>query len=329
MNDSSEKKHSDIDSIKLPFNNLFINAGYLNGSNSASKYISTIIVTILAYFTYQIFMMAILIYFAYQHGVNIYDTKALQTGLFNPDFIGVSKNIMLILLLGMFVFTFYAFILMIKRVHKKPLLSVVTAHLNFRFSRFFFAFSVWSIILLATFFIDYFVLSPNNYELHFNLGNFFILTILSILFLPIQTSFEEVFFRGYLLQGISLASKNILVAAVVTSVLFGLAHMSNPEAQEFGSNIMMPYYTLFGLFLCLLAIWNQGLELSIGIHAANNILSSLLISSKSSVLQTDALFYIKTENPSQDFIVWIISASIAFIIFQYKYRFKNHLLLLK
>lgn len=328
MNDNNSEEKSEI-KIQLPFNNLFLNAGFISGNNSSVKYIFTILTTILAYFTYQIFMGIVLIYFAQQNGINIYDTQTLAKSLMNPELLGISKNFMLSMLLGMFVFTFWMFYVAVKRIHQKRFITLITAYPDIRWKQVLFSFVIWSVIFLLMFIVDYLWISKDNYVLNFHGQEFIVLFIISILLLPIQTSFEEIFFRGYLMQAFALVSKNGIFPLIFTSLLFGMAHMNNPEATEFGAWIMLPYYSLFGLFLGLLALWNNGLELSIGIHAANNILSALLITSKSSVLQTDAVFIIKNENPVNDFILWLFGAIVTLFIFQYKYKFKNHIQLLK
>ncbi|GIV29478.1 MAG: abortive infection protein [Bacteroidia bacterium] len=325
----NEKDNEKEIKVELPFNNLFLNAGFINGDNSIGKYVSTILITVFAYFTYQILMLGILVYFAYQNGIDIMDTVTLQKVIMNPDALGISKNFMLALLLGMFAFTFWAFYLSVKKIHQKPFISIITAYPHIRWSRFFFAFGVWTFFFLSMFLVDYLWISPDNYIFNFDAKKFTVLFIVSTLLLPIQSSFEELFFRGYLMQGLSLISKNGILPLLFTSLLFGMAHMSNPEAEEFGAAMMLPYYSLFGLFLGLLALWNNGLELSMGIHVANNIMSSLLITSDSTVLQTDALFVVKHQNPLNDFVLWIFGAAFTLFVFQYKYKFKNHIQLLK
>jgi membrane protease YdiL (CAAX protease family) len=147
--------------------------------------------------------------------------------------------------------------------------------------------------------------------------------------MPIQTSTEEFIFRGYLVQGLAVIFKNGIVPVILTSLLFGIVHMANPEAKTFGWMIMLPYYTLFGLFLGLITLLDEGMELSLGIHCANNLISSLLITSPNGVLQTDSIFESKTEDPAEEFILWIIMAIITFTIFWLKYRWKNFNLMLK
>src|SRR5690606_22501132 len=98
----------------------------------------------------------------------------------------------------------------------------------------------------------------------------------------------EYFFRGYFMQFLAYLSKNRGLALIVSSVVFGLMHMGNPEVFEIGLSIMI-FYIGCGLFLGIMTLMDDGLELALGFHAANNIFGSLIITSKSAVFQIDAL----------------------------------------
>jgi hypothetical protein len=106
-------------------------------------------------------------------------------------------------------------------------------------------------------------------------------------------------------------------------------HASNPEAKAHGLLIMMPYYIFFGVFLAVITLLDEGSELAMGIHCANNLFSSLLVCSKNSVLQTDAIFYTTVENPMLEFLSWIILASICFFILFKKYNLANWKLIIR
>lgn len=49
------------------------------------------------------------------------------------------------------------------------------------------------------------LLAPENFTWNFNAAPFFILVAISFIFIPFQTSFEELLFRGYFMQGIGLS----------------------------------------------------------------------------------------------------------------------------
>ncbi len=166
-------------------------------------------------------------------------------------------------------------------------------------------------------------------ELRFDFSKFIILLVVAVIFVPIQTATEELIFRGYLMQGFGLAFKNTIAPLIITSVLFGLMHGTNPEAKAHGLLLMLPYYIFFGMFLGMLTLLDEGLELAMGIHCANNLVSSLLITSKNSVLQTDAIFFTSVENPVNEFLMWIAMASLCFFVFYKKYKLTNFKLLIR
>ena len=142
--------------------------------------------------------------------------------------------------------------------------------------------------------------------------------------IPIQTSAEELLFRGYLLQGFGVLFKNRWLPLILTSVLFGGLHYANPEVDQFGLGIMF-YYIGTGFFLGIITLVDEGLELALGFHAANNLFGALLMSSEWSAFQTDAIL-IFTGQP----VLWgeiIISLGlcypIVFYLFYRKYHWKK------
>lgn len=312
----------------FPFNNLFLLKGYVTGKNDFWQYLLGIVAAFAGYLSFQLIMMIPLLSAAMSNGITMNEIAENPNVLFNPEKIGIDKNLLLALMMGMFVFTLLFLWLALKFIQKKPLSSIVTGYENIRWKRYFFSFGVWGTLIVILTIASY-LLSPQDIEIRFNASNFFILLIVSVVFIPIQTATEELIFRGYLMQGFGLAFKNGIVPLIITSVLFGLMHASNPEARAHGLLIMMPYYIFFGAFLGMLTLLDEGAELAMGIHCANNLVSSLLVCSKNSVLQTDAIFYTSVENPGGEFIVWIIMATICFFILFKKYKLSNWKLLIR
>ena len=150
-----------------------------------------------------------------------------------------------------------------------------------------YAFSVWSLVSILLIFGDYFF-NPDSYEWNFNLKSFSLLLIISILLMPIQTRLEEYIFRGYLMQGFSFLFNSRWVALFITSIVFGSLHFSNPEVQKLGLGVMA-YYIGTGLFLGILTLMDDGIELALGFHASNNIMTALLVTSSWTVFQTESI----------------------------------------
>lgn len=310
----------------FPFNNLFLIKGFVTGKNEWWMYLCGFCAAMLGYVSYQYITYLPLVAFARNNGAII--TQENITQLYNPDFIGMDRSLMIAFFGGMFVFTLLFLWLALKFIHQKTLTSVITGFEKIRWKRYFFAFGVWGGLIVISTFISY-LISPGELELRFNAGKFAILLITVVVFLPIQTATEELLFRSYLMQGLGIAFKNAIVPLILTSVLFGLMHGTNPEIKAHGLLIMMPYYICFGAFLGMLILLDEGAELAMGLHCANNLVSSLLITSKNSVLQTDAIFYTSVENPATEFVTWIILASICFFILYKKYKLNNWKLLIR
>ncbi len=358
LNTNSEVKAAN----PFPFNNLFLIKGYVTGKNDFWFYLFGIVAAFLGYAGFQTVVAVPLINKAVERGITLKEIIKNPNILFNPDAIGINRSFMLAILGGMFVFTLLFFWFAVRYVQNKTLTSIITGFEKIRWKRYFFSFAVWGILLLGLTIVSYFI-NPEELELRFDPFNFIVLLIVTIIFIPLQTATEEIIFRGYLIQGISqfkltlpfflkkiLNTKNPglllkinlslsdfsvrlfrngIIPIIITSVLFGIMHASNPEAKAHGLLIMMPYYILFGAFLGVLTLLDEGAELGMGIHCANNLFSSLLICSKNSVLQTDAIFYTTVENPGAEFITWLAMALICFFILFKKYKLNNWKLLIR
>lgn len=312
----------------FPFNNLYLLSGLVHGMNKGWMYLLTIIFIMLGYVLFQSISVLPMMGILLENGYTQLQIASNPNLLYDFNALKIDRNIVLVLELGMFVFAAVGFYVGIRFLHHKTLTSVLTGYDKFRFGRFWFSFAVWTTFLIVSVLINY-IFFPDELVINFNLQGFIISSLIMIAFMPIQTGLEEVVFRGYFLQGLSQVFKNGIVPLLITSFLFGAAHMSNPEVVKFGWPIMLTYYTSFALFMGCLTLLDEGLELAFGIHFANNIISSILLSSPSSVIKTYSVFDVKQEDPSSEIIVWLCMASMAFLIFWLKYRWKNFKLIIK
>ncbi len=216
-----------------------------------------------------------------------------------------------------------ALLFWVKFVHKQSILSLTTSRKKIDWGRIFFIFGLMSSFIIISTLAVYF-LYPDTYQINFEPEPFLILTLIAVLLVPIQTSFEEYLFRGYLMQGVGIATKSKLIALLFTSILFGVMHISNPEVGKIGP-IIMVYYIGTGLFLGIITLMDEGLELALGFHAANNLVTVLLVTADWTALQTDSIF-IDVSDPSSGyeilFPVLIIFPLFLFILSK-KYKWTN------
>ena len=196
--------------------------------------------------------------------------------------------------------------------------------------RIFFGAAVWGILSLITLALPFLFGDTSHLVFQFEPVHFLILVVISLLLFPFQTSFEELLFRGYLMQWSALLFKYRWVAVVITGVLFGILHGANPEVEEFGMWVALPQYILMGLILGFVAVKDDGMELSLGLHMANNIIAAITITSDSSTLQTHALF--KDLHPTAshfDTLTMLVAGVIFIWICNRKYHFWGKICLWK
>src|SRR6218665_212771 len=199
----------------------------------------------------------------------------------------LDSNLTLFLLMFSFVLALPAIFLVVKYFHKQTILSVTTARNKTDWGRVFFSFSIWAIFTIVTTALMY-VQNPQNFVVNFKPVPFAILFVIAVIMIPIQTSTEEYVFRGYLMQGFGNLAMNKWFPLLMTSVVFGTMHILNPEVVKLGY-ISLVYYIGTGLFLGIITLMDDGMELALGFHAANNLVGALLITSDWTVFQTHSV----------------------------------------
>ena len=227
----------------------------------------------------------------------------------------IPSNTRLFLMLFPFAFTFIGLWLIVKKIHEKSMNSIVTSRKKLDFGRIIFAFSLWAFITVTMIFYDY-ITSPENYLWNFQPVPFLIMFLIAIIFIPLQTSIEEYVFRGYLMQGIGVFFRNRWIPLFLTSLMFGLLHYWNPEVTKLGT-ILLIHYFFTGLFLGILTIMDDGMELSLGFHAGNNLLIALIVTADWTVFQTTSIFkYIgEPDLINQSFFTMIVVYPILLLYF--------------
>ncbi|WP_421807382.1 CPBP family intramembrane glutamic endopeptidase [Flagellimonas sp.] len=233
------------------------------------------------------------------------------------------SNLVLILLLAPLVVGFFVVLGWTLLVHQQSITSLTTSRKKIDWKRILFAFGLWAGVTIILTGVDIFF-SPEKYELNFNLVKFIPLAIIAILLIPLQTSFEEYLFRGHMMQGIGLMAKNRWLPLFITSSLFGLMHIANPEVEKLGLGIMV-YYIGTGFFLGILTLMDEGLELALGFHAANNLITALLVTADWTAFQTNSIFKDVSE-PALGWDVLIpvfVVYPLLLLYFSKKYGWKN------
>lgn len=207
----------------------------------------------------------------------------------NDELMGyLELNLNLFLILLSFLIALIAIVLVVKYVHKQQFKEIVTARPKVDYRRVMLSFGVWMLFSVITTVIGYYT-EPESFVLQFDLWKFILLFFIAILMVPIQTSVEELVFRGYLMQGFGNLAKNKWFPLVMTSVIFGGMHIANPEVGKMGYLIMV-YYIGTGFFLGIMTLMDEGTELALGFHAANNLGGVLLVTADWTAFKTYSIF---------------------------------------
>ncbi|WP_035693190.1 CPBP family intramembrane glutamic endopeptidase [Flavobacterium sasangense] len=235
----------------------------------------------------------------------------------------IGVNLTFVALVGPLAFGLLIVLFWVKFVQGQSITSLTTSRKKIDWKRVFFSFFLWgsvtTLMILALYFTQ-----PENFVWNFNPEKFFIFLVLAVVLVPMQTSFEEYLFRGHMMQGIGLATNSRLIPLIITSVLFGLMHIANPEVEKIGYIIML-YYIGTGFFLGIMTLMDEGLELALGFHAANNLVGALLLTADWTAFQTNSILKDLSE-PSAGFDVLtpvFVIFPILLLIFSKVYGWNN------
>src|SRR5699024_10718937 len=247
--------------------------------------------------------------------------KAMQNLMQASD---LSANAFTFLMLISFVFAFVGIFLVVRFLHRQSFKSVTTTRKKVDWKRIIFSFSLMAGFVILSTYIDY-QTHPEDYAVHFRLVPFLILLVIGVFLIPIQTSVEEYVFRGYLMQGFGMLAQNRWFPLLMTSVIFGSLHIFNPEISQFGYGILA-YYIGTGLFLGIMTLMDEGMELSLGFHAANNLVGALLVTADWSAFQTESVLKDLT-HPSgvglETFVPLLVIYPIFLLVMARKYHWKD------
>ena len=269
----------------------------------------------------------------------------ISTGQLSPEILAnmnsyIMGNIVpfLIMTLITFSFTGLLFIIGFKYLHKRKLMSLINISdkiedlsnvswiERIKWNNFLKGFITWIIFCTVLLILSY-LISPQSYHFNPSIEGIYLIILLLIICLPIQVSFEELFFRGYLNQGISLIIKRPLIVIIISSAIFSLGHITNGGLEPImvATNILVTF--VVGIILSIYTLQDEGIERAIGIHLGNNLFAFLIISSEGSVGTFSTLISAKMD-PILDLIITLI-AYILFLVGIILYKREKTLKILK
>lgn len=167
-----------------------------------------------------------------------------------------------------------AFYLSFKCIHRGKFSLLIKGERPFSWKNFAMLFGVIVVILGIISTIEMLVMG--NYSYSFQLKQDLPLLLLLLPLVALQTLFEEIVFRAYIPQGLSLFIKNKWGCVVVAAFLFAALHAINQPVVEGGFLFFIPYFVI-GLVLGFIALLDNGIEKAWAIHFANNLIAMFFI----------------------------------------------------
>ncbi|MGB3300792.1 MAG: CPBP family intramembrane glutamic endopeptidase, partial [Phormidesmis sp.] len=208
----------------------------------------------------------------------------------------------------------------IKGLHGRSLLSLITPAARLSWKRIGQGFCVFFMLKVIEIGLSY-GLSPDDFTLNFQARPFFIFLGWVALLTPLQIAAEELFFRGYLLQGIG-SKLGKWMGILLPSVLFMALHGANTEVatqpSAEGVFSILAYYFMVGAFMAWLTVKDKTIELALGLHAANNIATFVLVTSPDSSIPSPAIFSITDTEASVTSLFFTAISLFVFAIIVFK-----------
>lgn len=202
--------------------------------------------------------------------------------------------------------------LLARFLHHKKLISIINTEKQIRWSQIFKGSILWA-LLASSLTIMYMLLNPSAFKFSFNFYPFLILVIISCLCFPIQAFFEELFFRGYLMQGFGLVFKRALIPVIITSILFGVMHASSLTNLN-QTLLVITSTSIMGLLYGIVTLADNGIELAAGSHIANNLLMAIFFNSGDATFSSLPSLFVSSTETVVDLIIFIIAAVLFVLI---------------
>lgn len=236
---------------------------------------------------------------------------------FSPELANYIVNTIpfLFLLIGVYVATEW--------IHQRKFLTLINPVGFIQWKRSTLGFGVWFFILSIQLLVEL-LWVPQHFEWSFHPLQCLVFLLFALILTPLQTSTEELLFRGYFLQAVGQLIKQPVVLAITTSFPFAMAHFSNAEMNR-GSLWTGLTYGVLSLFLVAVTLKDNQLELALGIHAANNLFILLIANSADASVRSPALLtQVAFADPKISFLTTLVGAIAAYtFLFRDNHNFLN------
>jgi membrane protease YdiL (CAAX protease family) len=228
------------------------------------------------------------------------------------DFVALNASILMLLV---------AVVITVVVLHRRPWRTLITPAPAIDWRRVVLGGTVWGVLLLLGAAVES-LIYPGRYTWTADWSRWLPFVAAALLLTPLQCLAEELMFRGYLIQGLARMSRHPVFLALVSSIVFTLPHLLNPEVEAYGAWIMAANYFAMALFFATIALRDGRLELAIGAHTSNNLLLALGVNYADSVFETPSLFTANTLDPVYSLFTLLLGAAV-FHLWVFRVRLSN------
>lgn len=193
-------------------------------------------------------------------------------------------------------------------LHKRQFRTLITPMEKLNWKLLWKGFSVYFMLAAVATLLES-TMHPENYQMTVDWKQFLIFLPIALVVTPIQAAAEELLFRGYIMQGLGLRTRLVAVPVIGSSLIFMLAHFWNPEMQGDEAALLPLLYFLLALFLAIITVKSNSLELAIGVHAANNLFTVLIMNYANSALPAPSLFTTSEIDPVASLVSFLLIAT--------------------
>jgi membrane protease YdiL (CAAX protease family) len=155
-----------------------------------------------------------------------YVIAVLVTGFVNQDLVELEEMMITDPLVDFYlyhivnIFTVIGMWIAARAILKRKLISFITPNERVNWSKIGYGFCI-AFLLFAVFAVLDYAIFPNDYALNdFDGTRFAWLVVASVLLVPIQTTSEELLFRGFLLQWAGKLTKNPIILMLIIGGIF-------------------------------------------------------------------------------------------------------------
>lgn len=242
-------------------------------------------------------------------------------GQADPSGLGLVEYYLFVM--ASFLCFFAGVLIAVSVVHRRHPRTLVTARERIDWHRVGHGFVAWFVPYCLIGGLGQYLFYPDTFSFNSDLLTFALFVPIALIITAIQTTTEELFFRGYIVQGASLIWSNRVFLAIVPAVIFTLPHLLNPEARAGGwLTIFSNYFFVPGLVWTVVSLIDGTTELAIGVHFANNIGGVLLFNITGTALPSPALFTISEYHATYGALSGLVAVPV-FLAIAYKVFKRN------